>query len=304
MDNSRRNFLQYSSLGIASLLVSPWAHGASTFNRFSTGGFETIRGNVGYFTGRGGTIGWLVNKEAIAVVDSQFPPSAQELIDEIRKKTDRKFDYLINTHHHGDHTSGNIAFKGMVDHVFAHENSKGNQMRVAQERGKEDGQLYPTLTFKNEWSTELGDEVVSCSYHGQAHTNGDIFTHFENANVVHMGDLMFNRRFPYIDKSAGAHIGNWINVLDKATTKFDDETIFIFGHAGEGYEITGTKEDIKAFKNYLESLMKFMEAEVKAGKSAEEIKEATKIIPGAPEWKGDGIARSIDSAFSEITTGK
>ena len=237
-------------------------------------------------------------------MDTQFPPSAKELIAEVRKKTDRKFDYVINTHHHGDHSGGNIAFKGIVDHVFAHENSKANQMRVAKERGKEEGQLYPTQTFKEAWSTELGDETVSCSYHGRGHTDGDIFTHFENANIVHMGDLVFNRRFPYIDKSAGAHIGNWIKVLDKATTKFDDDTIFIFGHAAEGYEITGTKEDINAFKNYLESLLTFMNKEVKSGKTAEEIKASTLVIPGAPEWKGDGIARSLDAAFVEVKEGK
>lgn len=304
MKKSRRQFIQYSSLGVASLLYTPWSK-ASTFSKMlSTGGFETLRSNVGYFTGRGGTIGWLVNKEAIAVVDTQFPPSAKELIAEVRKKTDRKFDYVINTHHHGDHSGGNIAFKGIVDHVFAHENSKANQMRVAKERGKEEGQLYPTQTFKEAWSTELGDETVSCSYHGRGHTDGDIFTHFENANIVHMGDLVFNRRFPYIDKSAGAHIGNWIKVLDKATTKFDDDTIFIFGHAAEGYEITGTKEDINAFKNYLESLLTFMNKEVKSGKTAEEIKASTLVIPGAPEWKGDGIARSLDAAFVEVKEGK
>ncbi len=301
MIQKRRKFLQHGGLGLTALMLSPYAFSKSLLKTTNVAGFENLKGNVGYFTGRGGTIGWMVNKEAIAVIDSQFPASAKELIAEIQKKSDRKIDYLINTHHHGDHTGGNIAFKDIAVTVFAHENSKANQIRVARERGKEDSQLYPTLTFKNEWSTNLGDEIVSSTYHGRGHTDGDILTHFENANVVHMGDLLFNRRFPYIDKSAGAHIGNWIKILDTATTKFDNETIFIFGHAGEGYEITGSKEDINAFKNYLEKLMEFMQMEIKAGKSVEEIKNSTSIIPGAPEWKGKGISRSIEAAFQELT---
>lgn len=301
MTTTRREFIQNSSLGIASLLIAP-----NVFNNpsFQTGEFQMIRKNVGYFTGRGGTIGWLVNEGGVVVVDSQFPESANNLIADIQKKTDRKIDYLINTHHHGDHTGGNIAFKEIVGNVLAHENSKKNQMRVAVERGQEDGQLYPDMTFQKEWSTKLGDETISCTYHGKGHTNGDILTHFENANIVHTGDLLFNRRFPYIDKSAGANIGNWIKILDAAQAKFDSETIFIFGHSDNGYDITGNREDLKSFTNYLEQLMLQVEKAIKAGKSLEEIKNEMKNVAGAPQWKGNGISRSLEAAYAELTEEK
>ncbi len=298
MSLARRNFLRYSGLGALSLLFAPQAFSNSFL--VHSADFTMLRKNVGFFTGSGGTIGWLVNKGGIVVVDSQFPDTAKELIKEVQKNTDRRINYLINTHHHGDHTSGNIAFKGIVDHVFAHDNSKVNQMRVAKERGKEDTQLYPDLTFVDQWSARIGDETISCSYHGRGHTNGDILTHFENANVVHMGDLLFNRRFPYIDTGAGAHIQNWISILDRTIRKFDDETIFIFGHAGDGYEITGTKEDIKEFANYLEQLLVQVDQGIKAGKSLENMKTEMETIAGAPQWKGKGISRSLDAAYKEL----
>lgn len=306
MESTRRKFMQNSGLGIAALLVAPYAKAYNNNKVLSLldGNFEMLRNNVGFFTGQGGTIGWLVNKSGIAVVDSQFPASAAELISEIQKQGERRFDLLINTHHHGDHTGGNIAFKDIVDQVTAHENSKINQMKVAVDRNAEDKQLYPDTTFTDNWMAKIGDESISCSYHGQGHTNGDIFTHFENANIVHMGDLVFNRRFPYIDKSAGANIANWVKVLDKSTSMFDNETIFIFGHSGEGYNITGTKEDINAFKNYLEKLLMHTSSALKAGKSLDEMKAETKMIPGAPEWTGDGIERSLDAAYLELTEGK
>lgn len=306
MPHSRRKFVQHSSLGLAALLLTPYSKmSAMTRNPAAMpGGLESLRRNVGFFTGKGGTIGWLVNKSGIVVIDSQFPDTAKTLIAEVQKKSDKKVDYLVNTHHHGDHTAGNIAFKDIVTNVIAHENSKANQMRVAKERDAEAGQLYPTMTFANEWSTEIGDEIISCTYHGKGHTNGDIISHFENANVVHTGDLMFNRRFPYIDKSAGANIGNWVSILDTMTSKFDDETIFIFGHSDNGYDITGNKADINAFKNYLEKLLKFAETSYKSGVSLEDLKSKTTAIPGAPQWQGNGISRSLDSAYAELKESK
>ncbi|MCK7530603.1 MAG: MBL fold metallo-hydrolase [Marinilabiliales bacterium] len=70
-----------------------------------------LRNNVGFFTERGGTIGWMISKDGLVVVDTQFPEQAQHLIEAIRKQSGRQIDLLVNTHHHGDHTGGNIAFK-------------------------------------------------------------------------------------------------------------------------------------------------------------------------------------------------
>ena len=79
--------------------------------------------NTGIFTEKGGTILFVLGKDGIVVVDAQFPEQSQHLIDELKKKSEKPFNLLINTHHHGDHTSGNISFKGIVENVLAHENS-------------------------------------------------------------------------------------------------------------------------------------------------------------------------------------
>ncbi len=126
-------------------------------------------------------------------------------------------------------------------------------------------------------------------YHfGAGHTNGDAIIHFKHSNIVHMGDLVFNRRHPFIDRTAGDSIKNRITVLDKCGDKFEKDTKFIFGHAADGYDVTGSKEDLKAFKNYLEQLITFAETEVKSGKTKEEFIKNT-FIPGNTEWKGDEL---------------
>lgn len=254
---------------------------------------------MGIFTERGGTIGWMISDEGIIVVDSQFPAQAKNLVGEIQKQSDRQIDVLINTHHHGDHSAGNIAFKGIVKKVMAHENSLKNQKKNAERANSVDKQLFPDTTYKKGRIREkVGNERVALHYFGAAHTDGDSFVHFENANIVHCGDLLFNRRAPFVDKSAGANMTNWQVVMEKGYKEFDKDTQFVFGHSGNGYKITGDREDLKAFQNYLGKVMDFVKKGQAQGKTKEELAQATEI-PGAPEWKGRQT-RPVNAAWTEL----
>ena len=297
----RRNFIRNSSLTLAGLAFLSNKTLAQLLAD-PTWKIKMLTETIGVFTEKGGTIVFMIGKEGLTIVDAQFPEQSQHLINELIKRSQLPFELLINTHHHGDHTAGNISFKGLVKNVLAHENSKANQERVAKEKKNEDQQLYPNQTYATTWSQTVGTEEIAMHYFGAAHTNGDSFVHFKNANIVHTGDLVFNRRHPFVDRSAGANIKNWIQVLDKADKTFNDKTIFVCGHAADGYDIVVNKKDIGAFKNYLSKVLEFTAAEIKAGKTKEEILKATEI-PGAPEWKGDGIERPLTAAFEELSNG-
>jgi glyoxylase-like metal-dependent hydrolase (beta-lactamase superfamily II) len=294
----RRAFLQNSfltfgaiSLGKQKILdamqVDPWK-------------ITMLTDNIGIFTEKGGTIAFHFSKDGITVIDAQFPDTAPHLITELKKRKDQPFRLLINTHHHLDHTSGNIAFKGVTDRVLAHENSLANQKKVAIERKNEDQQYYPNQTFGTEWNENIGNEKVGLYYYGAAHTNGDAVVHLKHANIAHVGDLVFNRRHPFVDRSAGANIQSWIKVLDSTMKKFDNKTIFICGHSGENFDVKGSKEMLLMFQQYLGNVLKFVGDEIKAGKTKEEILKATEI-PGSPDWKGDGIERPLTAAYEELT---
>jgi len=297
---NRRNFIRSSSglafaaitvsnqKILASLLEDPWK-------------INSLRSDVSIFTERGGTIAFLLSKKGVVVVDAQFPDQSKHLIDQVKKQTEKPFKLLINTHHHGDHTAGNISFKGIVDHVLAHENSLKNQKNSAIAQKTEDKQLYPDQTFGNTWCDKIGKEKICLYYHGPGHTNGDALIHFEHANIVHMGDLVFNRRHPFVDRGAGANMKNWITVLDKAVAQFDNNTMFVFGHAGDGYEVTGTKDDLKAFGEYIGKVLNFVDGEIKAGKTKEEVLKTT-ALPFETQWKGDGLQRPLQAAYEELTT--
>lgn len=297
----RKQFIQASSLTLGALAFANTKSLAWFFD--DPWKIKMLRNDIGIFTEKGGTIGFMLSKKGIVVVDAEFPEQAQHLIAELKKRSEKPFKLLINTHHHGDHTSGNIAFKDVVPHVLAHANSKINQQNVAVKNKTEDKQLYPDKTFTDTWSDKVAKEKISLYYFGAAHTNGDAIIHFEHANIAHMGDLVFNRRYAFIDRSAGANIKSWIAVLDKTLAKFDNDTLFIFGHAFDPEKVTGNKEDLRAMQNYLSKLLEFVEGEIKAGKSKEEILKA-KAIPGVPEWQGDGIERGLTAAYEELTEKK
>lgn len=294
----RRSFLQNTAFTFGALTLAQQNLLSSFFE--DPWKIKMLTDNLGIFMERGGTIAFLLAKKEIVVVDSQFPDQSKHLIDELKKKTENPFSLLINTHHHGDHTAGNISFKGIVEHVLAHANSKTNQETNAKKNKNEDKQLYPDQTFTDTWCEKFGKEKICLYYYGAGHTNGDALIHFQHANIVHMGDLVFNRRHPFVDRSAGANMKSWIEVLDKAVNKFENDTQYIFGHAGTGYEVTGKADELNKFRDYLGNVLKFVEGEIKAGKTKEEILK-TKIIPGGEEWKTDGIERPLTAAYEELT---
>lgn len=295
---NRRSFIQNTALSFGALTLAQQKLFSELFQQ--NWKITMLRNDIGIFTERGGTIGFLLSKKGIVVVDAQFPDTSKHLIDELKKKSEKPFKLLINTHHHGDHTAGNISFKGIVGHVLAHENSLKNQRNVAVANKSEDKQLYPDQTFTETWNGRFGKEKIAMYYYGRGHTDGDALIHFQHSNIVHMGDLVFNRRHPFVDRSAGANMKSWIEVLDKTVKKFDSDTLYIYGHALDGYEVTGKADDLKKFADYMGQVLDFADKEIKAGKTKDEFLKNT-AIPGNTEWKGDGIQRPLQAAYEELT---
>ena len=294
----RRNFLQQTGLLAGASLLSQTNVLAALF-RATPPAIRMLRRNVGIFTDRGGTIGFLLSPEGIVTIDSQFPDTAAHYIEEVKKQSDKPFRYLLNTHHHGDHTGGNIAFKNVVEHVVIHQNAFGHQKKTAEAQNALDKTLLADITFGGKYRIKVGDEEIRASWFGPGHTNGDALYHFEEANVVHLGDLMFNRRHPFVDRSAGANMGNWIKVLGKAIRKYDRDTLYIFGHSLQPGAETGTAEDLRKFQDYLEKVLRFAETEIKKGVKKEDFIKNT-AIPGVTEWGGDGIQRPLTAAYEEV----
>ena len=277
--------------------------------------FTPMRRNVGYYTGRGGTIGYLIDKGAVVVVDSQYPDSAKACLDGLNERSkNRAVDLLINTHHHGDHTGGNVVFKGVAKRVLAHQRAVELQKEAAAAAAAKlpagtaaPEVLYADRTTTNVWREQLGDEWVRCKHYGPAHTGGDIVITFERANIAHMGDLMFNRRHPFVDRPAGATIKGHIGVLEAVVKDHAADTQYIFGHSGPQpapattpFPLTGTRDELTYFRDYLTALLAHVQSEIKAGNSREVITAVRTPLKGF-ETHGNLTAAILGAAYDELT---
>jgi len=269
--------------------------------------FKAIRGTVGFFTGQGGTIGYHISKSGVVVVDAQMPATAKICLDGIRERDGgRMIDVLVNTHHHGDHTGGNPVFKSSAKKILAHANVPELQRAAAarQAAARPDAPapeiVVANATFGIAWEEDVGSDRMALKYYGPAHTSGDAVVSFRKANVVHMGDLVFNRMHPFIDRPAGASITNWIKVLENTVADHKNDTAYIFGHGSPKFGVTGTRADLLNMRDYLTALLEFVRGEVKAGKPKEVIVKITEPLKGFPDH-GPLIERVLTSAYEELT---
>ncbi|CAM3313923.1 MBL fold metallo-hydrolase [Rhodothermus bifroesti] len=290
---NRRSFLQQTLAAALLPLLSP------KHLSWQENPFRLLRRNVGLFTGRGGTIGWLATADALIVVDAQFPDTATQCWEGLHERTGRTIDALINTHHHRDHTAGNAAFKPHTRQIIAHHNVPELQREAAQRQGTLEAQVYADRTFDTSLTLEAGDERVHVVYYGPAHTGGDAIIHFENANVVHVGDLVFNRMPGFIDLPGGATTEGWMAALERLYQTYTDETLFIFGHGNPKYGVTGGRADLLVMRDFLEGLRRYVAEGIRAGKSVEAL-AATDRIPGFPEHYLDSWPQALPMAIQAV----
>lgn len=314
MTFTRRQFINTSTIAVAGSALGRWPLGAQTP---PAGGaapqapptppvtkFEDVRRGVGIFTGRGGTIGYLVTPDGAVAVDAQYPQTAKLCVEGLQQKSPKGIQMLINTHHHTDHTAGNVAFRPLVKTIVQQERCAKRHKEFTEQEKTAADQAYADTTFGESWSQAIGDEKVWGYYHGPGHTGGDAVIVFEKANVAHMGDLMFNRLHPRIDRPSGASIKNWISILEGVAKKHRDAT-FIFGHAKPGMPVTGPAAELLHLRDYFTAALEHVQKAIKAGQSQDQI-VALETLPKFDDYAGSGTVLTLKgvltAAYEELTT--
>ena len=152
--------------------------------------------------------------------------------------------------------AGNVVFKAASRVLVAQANVPRLQFEAAkraEQQARHEGSTprpssrarsTPTRTFTDVWRRELGSEIVTAEFRGPAHTGGDAVVIFEKANVVHMGDLVFNRLYPFVDRPGGASIRGWIKSLEDSVASYPADAIYIFGHGSSKFGVTGERDDL------------------------------------------------------------
>jgi cyclase len=303
---NRREFVIASS---AALVATAVRDPLSAFQqRPPATAFETIRRDVGYFTGRGGTIGWMVNKEAVVAVDTQYANTAQICVDGLKTRaTGRQIDVTFNTHHHGDHTGGNAIFKPASKRLVAHARVVELMKQMVTAQPDVPPPALADRTFTDVWSETLGGETISAKHYGPGHTGGDAVIHFQHANVLHMGDLLFVELHPRVDRPSGASIQNWMKTLETIAKEMAADTLFIAGHARPGQQVLVKREALTQLRNYFEAVLTHVRKGI-ADKKAQADVVSVAALPGFEQYQSSGqiltLANTLTAAYEELAAGK
>ncbi len=218
--------------------------------------------NIYMLEGQGGNIGISVGDDGVFMIDSQFAPLTPKIIEAIKKLSDKPIKFLVNTHHHGDHTGGNENIAKLNTPVIAHDNV---YKRVKSNHKQSDASL-PVITFNDKLSIYINGEQVIIFHVENAHTDGDALLYFTESNVLHTGDTYFNARYPYIDLNSGGTVNGCIQAVKSAMILIDDNTKIIPGHGN-----LSNKNEYTTFLNMLETLKGNIETEISNGKTEEAV---------------------------------
>ena len=233
--------------------------------------------------GQGGNIGVSAGADGVFVIDDQYPGTAPTNLEKIKAIAGGAPNYLVNTHWHADHAGGNAAFGTAGAMIFAHENVRKRLTAEVASIGI-DGKAaaaapevaWPVVTFAEGIDFHLNDETIRVVHVKSSHTDGDAMVWFIEPNVLHMGDLFFNGVYPVINLRSGGSVRGYLDVMKDTLAKVNDTTKIIPGHGD-----VGTKADLAKQIAMLDGAMKAVEAEVKKGRTLQQVIAARPLKPWA-----------------------
>jgi glyoxylase-like metal-dependent hydrolase (beta-lactamase superfamily II) len=240
--------------------------------------------------GAGGNIAVSTGEDGPIVVDDQFAPLVPKILAAVKALQDAPIRFVINTHHHFDHTGGNEALGGAGALIFAHANVR---LRLSQEQVSKlrpdfklppaPGAALPVVTFDDGVMLHWNGETIRVDHVASAHTDGDSHVWFEKANVVHMGDTFTNGRFPFVDVEAGGSVDGLIASANRVLARATPATKIVPGHGP-----LGTPDDLTKFRDMLLDVKARVAKGIASGQSREAFIATNPLADLVPVWGQPG----------------
>ena len=275
------NRLLVSSLFSAVILAV--SGGAAAQGRLN---ISEVKDGLHVIMGPGGNIGVRLTPEGVILIDNKFPQDFEEIQSLVAEVTDLPVRYVINTHHHGDHSGSNPGFLQFAE-VIAHKNARENMLR-----GNQEG--LPRIIYTDETAVSLGGIEVRVFHMGSGHTNGDSVVYFPDLKTIHGGDLLHGIA-PFIDYGNGGSSRGWVRTVNNILT-------LDFNTAIPGHGEIMNRRDVLNFRNQMEAIRVRMTNLIRDGVQIGDA--SNQIIDPDLSWTQieDGLfmQRSIPGFFNEI----
>src|SRR5438270_5570805 len=226
----------------------------------------------------------LITSEGVVLVDDKFEIDFPNIVAEVKKLTPLPIKYVINTHHHGDHSGSNAKMQAMNVQVVASEQARENMVD-----GKMPG--LPTMVFERHAHIYLGGKNVELYHFGRAHTNGDVVVLFPAQRTLAAGDMFtYGDDVPeLIDYSGGGSAKEWTSTLDSAL-QLD------FNNVVPGHGNVTSKAEMRKFRDSTQRLRNRVHELITLKKSRADIE---KVMRSEFHWADLHVASSLDGAIAE-----
>ncbi|HVF35426.1 MAG TPA: MBL fold metallo-hydrolase [Candidatus Saccharimonadia bacterium] len=234
-----------------------------------------IRDGLYFLVGQGGNTVASVGPDGIYIVDDQYAPASDAIRAALKALGDKPVRFVINTHWHGDHTGGNESFGLGGSVIVAHDNVRkrmSTEQFIAALESKvppSPAAALPVVTFTTETSLHLNGQTARIIHVADAHTDGDALVYFEQANVLHMGDVYFNGLYPFIDTSSGGTIDGFLAAIDKGLALANADTRIVPGHGA-----LSSRAELAAYRTMLGGFRDRIAALKAEGKTLAEVRAA------------------------------
>ena len=232
-----------------------------------------------------GNVTVLVTSEGVVIVDDKFAVDFDNIVAEVRKLTPQPIKYVINTHHHGDHSGGNARMQGLGAQIITSEQSR---------RYMVDGNMtgQPAVTFESRGFIHLGGKDVELYQFGRAHTGGDTFVYFPAQRTLSAGDAFtFGDATPQlVDYANGGSAKDWPLTLDRALA-LDFDTVV------PGHGLVTTKAELKKFRDETMSVRTQVHDMIVQKKTKDDI---WAMLQKDHHWSPQFQLRSVDGLMVEL----
>ncbi len=263
-----------------------------------------VAGNIYMLSGRGGNIGVDTGDDGVFLIDDEFEPLVPKINAAVHAISPAPVRFVLNTHYHYDHTDANATIAPGAT-IIAHDNVRARLQNGTKAFGREFPPApkagLPVLTYDDQMTLHLNGEDVRIIHYPNAHTDGDSIVWFPKSNVLHMGDEFFNGGYPVLDVENGGTIRGLTAAIDKTLAMVPDDVKIIPGHGP-----LGDKASLRAFNDMLKATSDAVAKEIKAGKTAAQLKDENVLAPWNDQWdkKFVSASRYIDELYADFSAKK